>query len=210
MSRAASARDGKIKLIAIILAAILVGGAAGGFVVKSTLAKKHEAKGEEDSEDNAEVAEDQGDSADSGDKAETKSEKAKTSKSTRKRSRTDRRVSRPGRGEIVNLGEFLVNVASKDRLRYVKCEIAIQVIGLEESGAKKKKGHGEGEEGPLTKEQLAWAKDAVIRVFADTPFESLMTSEGREKLRERLAVAIENALDGPAVRQVLFTSFVMQ
>lgn len=192
--RRASSR-GKIKLLAIMLVALVVGGAAGGFVVKSALARKQVAKSEKEN------AKGEGSGESKEEKKEVRAEESEVHSGTTSRRRYV--------GQIVNLGEFLVNVSSRDRLRYVKCEIAIQVIGLEE-GKKKKKGHGEKEEGPLTEEQLAWVKDAVIRVFADTPFESLRTSAGREKLRKRLAVAIEEALDGPAVRQVLFTSFVMQ
>ena len=197
MINAKAGRDGKIKLIAVVLVAMVIGGAAGGFVVKATLAKTHDAKKEDAGEEQA------GEDTRGAEKAGGKASK-ETAASSGQRHRSGR-----GYGQIVNLGEFLVNVASADRLRYVKCEIAVQIVGLEE-GKKKKKGHGEKEEGPLSEEQMAWVKDAVIRVFADTPFEELKTVKGREKLRARLAAAIEEVLDGPAVRQVLFTSFVMQ
>ncbi|MBC7286486.1 MAG: flagellar basal body-associated FliL family protein [Armatimonadetes bacterium] len=188
MKRDSGLRDGKAKLILVVLAALLIGGAAGGFAVRGAFAKKEAAQP----------------SAENKEAAEKESQQKAVKKSAEETSAIDEKRSR---GEIVNIGEFLLNVASTDRLRYVKCEIALQVIGLPEQ---KKKGHGEEGKGPFSDEQMAWVKDAVVRVFADTPFEQLKTGEGREKLRKRLAAAIEEVLGGPAVRQVLFTSFVMQ
>ncbi len=179
-------RDGKVKLIALIVVGMLLGGAAGGFIATRAASKGAEKKteaasGEEQSEEHA------------GEELSPPKEKLP-----------------PAWGpEIINLGEFLLNVDSASGLRYVKCEIAIEAVGYEETKKKRSKGHGE-KEGPLTKEQMAWAKDTVIKVFAETPFEQLRTAQGREKLRKALQDALNETLDYVHVRQVLFTSFVMQ
>jgi flagellar basal body-associated protein FliL len=108
--------------------------------------------------------------------------------------------------QVVPVGEFLLNVDGGGQLRYVKCDIALELAGLPEH---KDKGHG-GDQGPLTTAEEAYVKDAIVRVFASTPFAELQTEAGREKLRQALAAKIEKALQGPTVKRVLFTSFVMQ
>lgn len=183
MRQLLNSRNGKVKLIALLLGAMLIGGAAGGVLVKKAVSKH----------DKQAAADDNAESSESGEESSGK-QKEKP----------------PAWGpEIVTLGEFLLNVDSASGLRYVKCEIAIQAVGYDKH-SKKKKGHGEKSESPLTPEQEAWAKDTVIRVFAETPFEQLRTSKGREELRSKLAKALNEVLQSVRVKQVLFTSFVMQ
>ncbi len=172
---------------------MLLGAGGGVFVAKKAAATQaSEKSGEETSADQSESSENPD--------AHAKQEKPKSKKKS---------PAVAHQTQVIQLGEFLLNVNSQDRLRYVKCEIAIEVAGLD-NGKKKKKGHGEDEESPLTPEQEARAKDMIIRVFAETPFEQLRSAQGLDKLRKRLAEALDEVLIGIDVVGVLFTKFVMQ
>ncbi|MCD6352240.1 MAG: flagellar basal body-associated FliL family protein [Armatimonadetes bacterium] len=110
--------------------------------------------------------------------------------------------------QIADLGDFLMNVASPDTtLRYVKCNVALEVTGLPEP---KELEHGPPQNPHLAPDQEAWAKDVIIRVFARAPFSDLRTEKGREKLRNDLKEALNEVLDEVEVKEVLFTAFVMQ
>ncbi len=178
---------GKIKIVLIVLCGLLVAGGAGGLVAHRAASDSARAAGTQP-----------------GDEAADKNAKPGEAPTAAKEGDQGPDA---GPRQIVDLGEFLLNVDSAEGLRYVKCDIAVQVAGLPQE----KKGRKAEEKGPsLTSEQEAWAKDAIIRVFARAAFDPLRTEAGREKLRKDLAKALQDALQDVVVTEVLFTTFVMQ
>lgn len=116
----------------------------------------------------------------------------------------------------VNMGAFLVNVASTEKLRYVQVEITLGVHPSEEDGKKKEKGghggHGGGkpEEPTLTPASDALARDTIVRVLSAQSFDQLQDPATREKLRAQLLHALQGVVKDTEVHAVLFTSFLMQ
>lgn len=109
---------------------------------------------------------------------------------------------------VVPLGEFLVNLASSGGVRYLRAEVSISLKGLPET---KKTKHGEGkEEAPLPPGLMAIAKDSVVAVLSAGDFAQLSSAAGREKLKQKVKVRVQEGLPDCEVAQVLFTSFVMQ
>ncbi len=109
-------------------------------------------------------------------------------------------------GISVSLGEFIVNLADTDELRYVKADIVLEMIGKEEEGG----GHG-GHGGGGDEEPPAKMRDAVIEVLSSKTFEELSTSDGKAKLKSDIIKVINLRL--PAEEKVLgvyFNEFAMQ
>jgi flagellar basal body-associated protein FliL len=185
---------GSVKMAVVVVVAMLIAGGAGVLVTKHGLLKA----GAQASDGSSQAAKAQ----------DAKSNGAANEHVTGQKSGENASSASHGaaEGTVVDLGEFLLNVDSLDQLRYVKCQIALQVVVKD----KKRRGHGKGQGSVLTPDEEAWAKDTVIRVFTDTPFEQLRTQKGREKLRARLLQALQKVLSDVAINEVLFTSFVMQ
>ncbi len=116
---------------------------------------------------------------------------------------------------LVDLGEFLVNVSDGAKMRYLRTQVAMEIAALGEA-AEQNRGGGHGghdakEEGyELPQEALLRAKDVVVKQLTACQFQSLRAEEGRDELKERLAAALDTALDEYEVHAVLFVSFVMQ
>ena len=113
--------------------------------------------------------------------------------------------------EVVDLGEFLVNVDSGGGMRYLRSQVGVEVTVKEEE---KPKAGGEGEgkkkDYELPAADLLRAKDAVVKQLTASDFAKLRTVEGREELKKRLAQALAAALPKYEVGQVMLVSFVMQ
>lgn len=100
----------------------------------------------------------------------------------------------------LNLGEFVVNLADKDELRYLKTTIVLAVSGEVPSAG----GHG-GESGPSPA-----VRDAVIAVLSSKRFGELNTPEGKVKLKKELISAVNDRLEGCKAVDVYFNDFAMQ
>lgn len=177
-------RSGKKILLLGIIVALVVGGVAGGVVVGPKLLKhgKKAAAAEKKSEEK---------------KSEKKADKSETDDSAEAHEAV-----------VVPLGEFLVNLASSGGVRYLRAEVSISLKGLPET---KKAKHGEGkEEAPLPPGLMAIAKDSVVAVLSAGDFAQLRSTAGREKLKQKVKVRVQEGLPDCEVAQVLFTSFVMQ
>jgi flagellar FliL protein len=98
------------------------------------------------------------------------------------------------------LGEFVVNLADKDELRYLKTTIVLGVTGKVPSAG----GHG-GESGPSPA-----VRDAVISVLSSKRFGELNTPEGKEKLKKDLIAAVNSRLHECKAVEVYFSDFAMQ
>ena len=104
---------------------------------------------------------------------------------------------------LVPLGEFLVNLVDNDNLRFLKAEVTLEIEGT--PPAKGGEG-GDSEEDPRT----ARMRDVTVMVLSDASFDDLRASGGKERLKKQLKMAVSEELRDTQVRNVLFTSFVMQ
>jgi len=176
-----SHRSGRKAVMVIVILGVLVGGVMAGVLLGPRLAGKHD-----------EAAADNG--------------QAKT-KDTQD-------------AQIVLLGEFTVNVRTGGALRYLQAEVALSLSGLPEP-KQSSGGHGAPSAATptlppsaatptLPEADAVLAKDRVVAVLSAANFREAGTPEGRETLKRQLAKAIAEALPAYKVREVLFTSFVMQ
>jgi flagellar basal body-associated protein FliL len=100
---------------------------------------------------------------------------------------------------IVELDEFVVNLADPDRAHYAKATLALEV-----SDAKTAE--------HIQKKALPRVRDAIIMTLCKQYFRTLNTSDGKLALKRQLADAVNQAIPqgGGKVTDVLFTSLVMQ
>jgi flagellar basal body-associated protein FliL len=90
-------------------------------------------------------------------------------------------------GEIVSLGEFLVNLA--DGGAYLRTEISVHVAkDMHLDDGKGGDGHGKKADPP------APVRDAVIEILSSRSMRQISTPDGRAKLRKDIAAAINKAV----------------
>ncbi|MBP8951909.1 MAG: flagellar basal body-associated FliL family protein [Armatimonadetes bacterium] len=190
--RGLAARSGGVKLVIILALALAMGAGAGWFVWGR---------------------------ANADDKRSGRGSERESSKHHEEKKKGDEHASDEEQPELayVNMGAFLVNVASTEKLRYVQVEITLGVHTPEEEGKKKREktghgGHGGGkaEEPTLTPASDALARDTIVRVLSSQSFDQLQDPAAREKLRVQLHHALQEVVKDTEVHAVLFTSFLMQ
>jgi len=100
---------------------------------------------------------------------------------------------------MVELEEFVINLADTDRARYVKVTLALEVTD------DKTAEH-------INKKMLPRVRDAIIMAMSKQCFRVINTAEGKVALKHELVAAINRALPkvGGKVTDILFTSLVMQ
>jgi flagellar basal body-associated protein FliL len=185
------ARTGKVAMIAMIAAALVVAGAGGLVMGQKMMHKGKSAKGEDAAKHAGETAGKEEKSADdkTGDKAGEESNEEEPS-------------------AVVDLGEFLVNLEGGTESRFLRAEVALRLSGLP---VPEKKGEGGATAvEKLPAGDLAVARDCVTAVLSSGVFAQLRTSPGREKLKQDAVSRLQKALPKYGVHEVLFTSFVMQ
>ena len=118
---------------------------------------------------------------------------------------------------IVNLSEASAFVKVTMRIEYDPSILAAAEAAQhgEGHGGGGTSGGGEGGGGglpPLLKDREPMIKDAIIRVLASKRSAEVLTNEGKEKLKEELVEAINEAigLEQPAVVNVYFEEFIIQ
>ncbi|MCE5314755.1 MAG: flagellar basal body-associated FliL family protein [Armatimonadota bacterium] len=99
------------------------------------------------------------------------------------------------------LGDFVVNLADTDQVRYLKTTIVLEVEG----GAPAAKG-GEGGEGGAD----VRIRDAVIQVLSSKTFAQLSEPDGKEKLKKDIITAVNERLEEGKAVEVFFNEFAMQ
>jgi flagellar basal body-associated protein FliL len=194
-----SRRAGKLILIIVLVVALIAGVGAGAFMLGPKLAARGEAAKAQEAEE--ETTEDQPESKEA---ASHKPDKSKAAKGKKKGKKGEEETSHP---QVVALGEFLVNVQAPSGLRYLRAEVSLSLLGLEEP---KGGGHGGGKPAALPEADLAVARDCVVSVLSASSLEQLQRPEGRVGVKQRLQAALGKALSEYQVEDVLFTSFVMQ
>jgi flagellar FliL protein len=96
------------------------------------------------------------------------------------------------------LADLSLNLADRSRAHYLTASITIVIKGVKPQ--------------PMVDKHQAEIRDAVIMATTQHTYSDLLSAEGKEKLKEDIATAVEGALAGErlAVEEVLFTSFLME
>jgi flagellar FliL protein len=89
---------------------------------------------------------------------------------------------------------FLVNLADPGQLRYLKVTLHVET-------------HQKGEE---FEKRLPQSRDSVLTVLSSKNSRDLMTSEGKNALREEIKEKINHLLTETKVKNIYFTEFVIQ
>ena len=98
------------------------------------------------------------------------------------------------------LEEFVVNLADKDDLHYLKVKMVLEV---EDQG---KGGHSEGSVNP----EEAKVRDVIISVLSKRCLGELLSETGKSTLKSDLKSALNSVLEDCKVHDIYFTSFAMQ
>lgn len=191
-------RAGKQLILGAIIGVVVIGGVLGGVMVGRKMGgKANAAEAAKEAKAEGEAADEKSE-GEEGDKAEAKGEKGH------------------GKGEegeahpqVVDLGEFLVNLRAGSAVHYLQAQVALSLSGLPEP---KKGGHGEGGKGApsLPEAELAVVKDRVVTVLSGADFDQVRTTPGRQAVKQQLLISLAKALPNYKVNEVLFTSFVTQ
>lgn len=117
--------------------------------------------------------------------------------------------------EVYRIGEFLLNVKTNGELRYLRVEVAASIQGYDNEAqeASSHGGHGSDDDEELLslrQQEEALGRDAIVQILSDMDFETLRTSEGRKKAKDRIRERLDELFDGAEVKDVLFLAFVMQ
>lgn len=136
------------------------------------------------------------------------------------------------RGVILDLGDFILNLADKDSKRFLKLNVAVELSKKDTEVAPKaasaeKEGHGghggHGGEEPapetpsissLEKEMNQYKpaiRDAVISILSGKTSDELSTTPGKELAKEQIKESVNSVFDGEReVLRVSFGSFFIQ
>ena len=89
---------------------------------------------------------------------------------------------------------FLVNLADPGQLRYLKVTLHVET-------------HQKGEE---FEKRLPQTRDSVLTILCSKNSRDIMTSEGKNALREEIKEKMNHLLTETKVRNIYFTEFVIQ
>ena len=131
-------------------------------------------------------------------------------------------------GILLDLGEFILNLADTAHRRYLKVGIAMELSKTEEEilaqidakNAKPSGGHGHGSEPAPDPASLIVAemerykpaiRDAVISVLSNKTSDELATPTGKEIAKEEILEMVNNIFEGQReVMRVSFGQFIIQ
>ncbi len=128
-------------------------------------------------------------------------------------------------GVVVDLGDFVLNLADENHRRYLKTNVALEVSQPEEAAPKEEPkksgghGHGEAEEAAPKPSDLETKlneykpaiRDAVITTLSSKTAAELSTVAGKELAKEQIMAAINGILAGQnEVLRVSFGQFIIQ
>jgi len=106
--------------------------------------------------------------------------------------------------KVVQLQEFVVNLADVDEAHYLKLEMGLAVpedAKIDAGGG----GEGGGEGGG----QMAMIRDGIICVTSKHTYADLLKEDGKEKLKSEIRAELKKRLK-VEVNDVYFTNFAMQ
>ena len=131
-------------------------------------------------------------------------------------------------GILLDLGDFILNLADTHARRYLKVGIAMELSKTEEeilaaanaASAKPSGGHGHGAAEPADPTALIIAemerykpaiRDAVISVLSNKTSDELATPTGKEIAKEEILEMVNNIFEGQReVMRVSFGQFIIQ
>ncbi len=99
----------------------------------------------------------------------------------------------------LNLDPFLVNLADKEEVRFVKATFR---LGLE--------GEKEGEELGKNTVFLSAARDAIISLLTSRTSDQILTPEGKDTLRKDIQHKVNELMPKGKVQEVYIVDFVVQ
>jgi flagellar basal body-associated protein FliL len=121
---------------------------------------------------------------------------------------------KPGQGIPIDTGTKIVNLLDPGGRKFIRCNV---VLELDPMNAEYEKLTGEAKTEFLTEFKtevnniLPIVNDTIITILATKDFQSVYTSEGKEKLRNEILTALNEKLNPEhIVISVYFTEFVMQ
>jgi flagellar FliL protein len=95
------------------------------------------------------------------------------------------------------LEPFLVNLADKDEIRFVKATFH---LGLEEKS-------GEGAKDPVS---MAAMRDTIISILSSKTSDQILTIEGKDKLREEIRKRLNDIAPKMRIQEIFIVDFVVQ
>lgn len=120
---------------------------------------------------------------------------------------------KPGEGVMFNMSTKIINLADPTSKKYIRLTVVLEFMPHDPNY---KTLPEEEKTTYLTEFQteitnlMPIMDDVVIKLLSTKTFEELYTAEGKEKLRQELANAIQQAMPGEQLISVYFTEFVVQ
>lgn len=100
---------------------------------------------------------------------------------------------------IIHLESFIVNLADEGQITYLRASID---LGVDKVPVDKKEGDGTT--------PTARIRDAILGVLATRKSEELLTTEGKQKLKQDLIATLNDRVPEIGVREIYFTDFLVQ
>ena len=118
----------------------------------------------------------------------------------------------PEHGLMYPTRERIVNLVDQGILRYIKTTIVLEISDPEMA---KGGDGGHGKKGPVELPKDLAGKSPVIEdkitsILSSKTAAELMTTEGKQKLKEDLRLGLNNALHDDRIMTVYFTDFIVQ
>lgn len=126
------------------------------------------------------------------------------------------------KGIIVDLGDFILNLADQNQKKYLKVNVALELTRIPtdydfSKPPEKKSGHGSDEDDPMKMIELEMAqykpaiRDAVISNFSSKTADEVMTAAGKELVKEQITEDVNAIFAGEReVIRVNFGQFIIQ
>lgn len=127
------------------------------------------------------------------------------------------------KGIIVDLGDFILNLSDQNQKKYLKVNVALELTRIPTDydftkPPEKKSGHGSSdEEDPMKMIELEMAqykpaiRDAVITNFSSKTSDEVLTSAGKELVKEQITEDVNAIFAGEReVIRVSFGQFIIQ
>ena len=138
----------------------------------------------------------------------------------------DEETDTPQQGVLLDLGDFILNLADTTGRRYLKVGVAMELSKTEEevqaaeAPAEKSGGHGHEAAAPVDPNAAIIAemerykpaiRDAVISVLSNKTSDELSSPTGKEIAKEEILEMVNNIFDGKReVMRVSFGQFIIQ
>lgn len=126
------------------------------------------------------------------------------------------------KGIIVDLGDFILNLADQTQKKYLKVNVALELTRIPtdydfSKPPEKKSGHGSDDDDPMKMIELEMAqykpaiRDAVISNFSSKTADEVMTAAGKELVKEQITEDVNAIFAGEReVIRVSFGQFIIQ